>query len=726
LDLCAFDGEGNIKTRKQVQALLKGKLFRGILIGAASFLVTVLLYELLLFQPLERKSWDLRLRLFSKPSHADEDIVLFLIDQYSLDVYEEQQGLPWPWPREMYSYLADYLEEGGARAVFFDFIFSESSVYGVEDDLRFASSLKKAGNVFLPVFLSRQDKGPEETNTELLKTHSMDVSEKRAVPVFQVKSVTSPNRELLSVSKGIGNVQFSPDEDGIFRRIPLLFSYNNMILPALPLAIAEFIGDNRVEVKRRGSIWFAEKKIPLDDSGRMVIKYHGPQGTYPAYSVASIINSWAQISEGTEPQVSPDVFSGKIVLVGSSAPGIYDLRPTPFSSVCPGVEIQAAVLDNILNRDFISFPGKIVVLCLILFSALFTGAGVSVLQRSWAIGLFFILCLVIPAALSILFFFSGYWLEFTAPEFAAVTAFISAALLNYSLEGKKRRFIKNVFRFYLSPSLIDMIVKNPEILRLGGDKKEITSFFSDIQGFTSISESLNPEELVDLLNLYLSEMSGIIINYSGTLDKYEGDAVIAFWNAPLEQADHAVKACKAALDCQNKLKDMASLFESKYGHVLSVRIGINTGPAVVGNMGSYRRFDYTAIGDTVNLASRLEGACKQYRVPILIGQNTYSEVKDQILTREVDIIRVVGKNRPERVFEIIAETGKATKDQQKLVSDFQEALTGYKNQEWEKAAVLFQGIKDDALAGLYAARCAEFAKNPPPEHWDGVFGLKIK
>lgn len=685
-----------------------------------------MLYELRLFQPLERKSWDLRLRLFSKTSHADKDIVLFLIDQYSLDFYEEQQGLPWPWPREMYSYLADYLEAGGVKAVFFDFIFSESSVYGVEDDLRFASSIKKSGNVFLPVFLSREDKGPEESNTELLKPFSLRGLEKQAGSIYPMKSVTLPNRELLSVSKGIGNVQFSPDEDSIFRRIPLLFSYNELTLPALPLAIAGFFGESRIEVRRSGGIWFDKKRIPLDDSGRMVIKYHGPQGTYSTYSVASIINSWAQINEGIQPQVPPDVFSGKIVLVSSSAPGIYDLRPTPFSSVCPGVEIQAAVLDNILNRDFISFPGETVVLCLILLSALFTGVGASVLRRSWVIGLFFILCLVLPAALSCLFFFSGYWLEFAAPEFAVVTAFISAALLNYSLEGKQRRFIKNVFRFYLSPSLIDMIVKDPEILKLGGDKREITSFFSDIQGFTSVSENLSPEELVDLLNLYLSEMSGIIINYSGTLDKYEGDAVIAFWNAPLELADHAVNACRAALDCQSKLKEMGSLFKSKYGHELFARIGINTGPAVVGNMGSHRRFDYTAIGDTVNLASRLEGACKQYRVPILIGQDTYSEVKEWILTREVDIIRVVGKSRPVKVFEIIAEKEKATGAQQKLVSDFQEALTEYKNREWEKAAALFQGIKDDALAELYKARCIGFVKNPPPEEWDGVFGLKIK
>ncbi|HZX11402.1 MAG TPA: adenylate/guanylate cyclase domain-containing protein, partial [Acidobacteriota bacterium] len=251
-------------------------------------------------------------------------------------------------------------------------------------------------------------------------------------------------------------------------------------------------------------------------------------------------------------------------------------------------------------------------------------------------------------------------------------------------------------------------------------------FFTDIKGFTSISEGLPPEELVELLNLYLSEMSDIILSYQGTLDKYEGDAIIAFWNAPLEQENHAYNACRAALDCQKRLKKMRSHLKSQYGHELFMRIGINTGPAVVGNMGSRRRFDYTAIGDTVNLASRLEGACKQYRVSILIGEETFHQIRDKILTREVDVIRVVGKSRPVKVFEIIAEKDKMDDSKMKLASDFQEALIKYKNREWKKAKALFQNIKGDDLAGLYVERCEEFEKSSPPLDWDGVFDLEIK
>ncbi|HZX11758.1 MAG TPA: CHASE2 domain-containing protein, partial [Acidobacteriota bacterium] len=447
---------------------IKGKFFRGTLIGLASFILVFLLQEFQLFQPLEWKSWDLRLRLFSKASHADKDIVLFLIDQYSLDVYEKQQGLPWPWPREFYSYLVNYLHHGGAKAICFDLIFSESSFYGVQDDLVFASSIKEAGNVFLPVFLSQKQDEFKELDPDVLKPFTWELSENGTDPVYQMNSVTLPVKELLPGLRGVGNVRFSPDEDGIYRRIPLLFSYEEMTIPALPLEVSEFVSSGKIHAKDNQSIWLENRKIPLDDSGQMVIKYYGPQGTYPTYSVASIINSWAQINKGLDPQISPDEFEGKVVFIGSSAPGIFDLRSTPFSSVYPGVEVQATLLNNILNKDFISFPGKPVVLFFILFFTLFTGVGVSLLKRPWVISLFFIVCLALPAVASIVFFFLGYWLEFVAPEFAALTAFISAALLNYSLEGRQRRFIKNVFRFYLSPSLIDMIVDDPGLLKLGG------------------------------------------------------------------------------------------------------------------------------------------------------------------------------------------------------------------------------------------------------------------
>jgi len=694
---------------------MQKKVIRGILVGLVAFCVSFLVYSLKLSRELEWKSWDLRLRLFATPSQASKEIVLFLIDQYSLDLYEKQQGLPWPWPRQMYSAVIKYLQAGGAKVIFFDLILTEGSGFGVEDDRNFAEAMAKAGDVFLPIFISQKEKEIEATAPNLLSRFSIKAKGIQSKAIFRSTSITIPVENLLNSARGVGNVQFSPDRDGIYRRLPLLFSYKGLILPSLPLLVSGFVqGEKKVF------------SIPLDESGQMIVRYHGPTGTYKSYSIASIINSWALIEEGKPPQIPPQEFRGKIVLVGTSAPGILDLRPTPFSAVYPGVEIQATAIDNLLKGDFIRIPPRVFPTIFTLFFALFTAIGISCLRSIWKIVLFFILCLIFPAAAISLAFASGFWLEFVTPEFSVLMSFIGASLLNYSLEGRQRRFIKNVFRYYLSPEVIERIIKNPSLLRLGGEKREITSFFSDVAGFTSISEGLSPEDLVNLLNAYLSEMTEIILSSGGTLDKYEGDAIIAFWNAPLDQPDHALRACQAALTCQKRLKELTPSFRDRFGHELVMRIGLNSGPAVVGNMGSRKRFDYTAMGDTVNLASRLEGACKQYKVPILIGETTFEKIKEDIVSREVDIIRVVGKKKPVRIFEIFGEKGEIPSSELERIATFQQALEAYRNKEWEKALTFFQKLKDDILAQMYVSRCLSLKQIHSLEGWDGVFDLKEK
>jgi adenylate cyclase len=320
----------------------------------------------------------------------------------------------------------------------------------------------------------------------------------------------------------------------------------------------------------------------------------------------------------------------------------------------------------------------------------------------------------------------GYWLEFVAPGFAVVVSFTAAMVLNYSFEGRQKRFIKTVFRHYLSPDVIDRVLEDPSLLRLGGEKRIITSFFSDVAGFTSISESLSPEELVNLLNDFLSEMTDIILSYAGTLDKYEGDAIIAFWNAPLDQPDHALRACRAALECQKRLEELRPVFAQKSGHELYMRVGLNSGPAVVGNMGSHSRFDYTAMGDTINMASRLEGACKHYSVPILVGDTTFQMAKDAIAAREVDLIRVVGKSKSERVYQILEEKSQASQDMQENVATFHQALDLYRNKRWDDALNLFRKIKDDKLSAVYVSRIEQLIQNPPPDDWSGVYDLTQK
>jgi adenylate cyclase len=615
----------------------------------------------------------------------------------------------------VYSAVIDYLRTGGAKVIFIDLVFSETSRSGVEDDADFARAMERTGNVFLPFALSQKEESFEETPPGLLERFSLPPGALPKQTYPKAISASLPMPQLLNASKGAGNVLFLPDPDGIFRRLPLASFYKNLLVPAAPLALARYL--------RGGEM---PPGIPLDGSGRLIIRYYGPLGTYKTYSIAAIINSWAQIEEGKAPQIPPAEFAGKTVFIGVSAPALLDLKPTPLSPVYPGVEIQATVLDNLLRQDYVRVQPFSFFVALILIFALLTAIGSSFLRKIWQTAIFFLVCLAIPCGAACLAFSSGYWLELVVPEFAVLTSFIGASLLNYSVEGRQRRFIKGVFRHYLSPAVIESIIEDPSLLRLGGQKREITSFFSDVAGFTAISEALSPEELVSLLNEYLGEMTGIILSAGGTLDKYEGDAIIAFWNAPLDQPDHALRACRSALLCQKRLADLQTRFTDRIGRPLLMRIGVNTGPAVVGNMGSSRRFDYTAMGDTINLASRLEGACKHYKVPILVGEETFVRVKEDIVARLVDTIRVVGKTNPVSVYEIIGVKGEVGVAELERLGIFDLAYKAYHNREWDKALGLFAKLEGDPLAGLYMARCESLRHAAPPEDWDGVFELKEK
>jgi adenylate cyclase len=721
------------------------KILRGLIVGIAVSVITLGLFFLDVFRVMEWKSWDLRLQTGADAEKTADDIVLIFIDQQSLDAYSDQQGLSWPWPRQMYAYLLDYLRQGGARAVVLDLIFSEASVWGVEDDALFSQGMKQSGNVFLPVHMSKEEDAFPSTMTSSLQKHAVSGKAIPSQAVFPANSVSLPVEELLNSCLRAGNVQFSPDGDGIYRRMPLAFSFAGKTYPSLPLAVLRFLEPD-----------FNITEVPLDRTGQMILNYSGPTRIYPAYAAAAVINSLAQLREGKEPQVPLGSFRNKIVLLGGSAPGLLDLRPTPFSPVSPGVGIHAAAVDNLLRRDFIRVPAVFVLICVVLFLSLGVALGTTLITKIWKLVLFALVSLCLPALLAWLSFHAGYWLEFVAPLFAVILSFASATVLNYQVEGRQKRFIKRVFHHYLSPHVIDRIIDDPGLLKLGGESREITSFFSDVAGFTSISEGLTPEELVDLLNDYLTEMTEIILDSGGTLDKYEGDAIIAFWNAPLDLWDHAARACRAAVDCQLRLKELNPRFKEQYGHELRMRIGLNSGPAVVGNMGSHRRFDYTAMGDTINLAARLEGACKQYGIETLASEFTHgrllgaeskhAEGRQQgnagqvgnegqpgivglqggVAVREVDIIRVVGKKRPVRIYEVLGKAEDMTEKQAFDLEQFRQALECYRNREWQKAEDLLRGLDQDPVARTYLGRIQDLKADLPPADWDGVFDLTKK
>ena len=592
---------------------LSNKFFRGLLAGIVAVILTLILWASGLIDTWEAKSWDWRVALMAKPGKATSNISLILLDQNSLDWAKETNGLTWPWPREVYGAIVNFCKRNGAKAVAFDVLFTDPSSYGVEDDAAFAQAVSDFGHVALATFLSNQSanhsRWPATVPLPSFQVIGLDQWQKNAagkVRTFTKSSI--PVEELASQAAVLCNVSLHPDPDGIFRKVDLLSIFDDKVLPSLGLGV--FLAANPVATLEFSPsiLKVGERKIPIDSNGDTILRYRGPSGTHKIYSAAAVLQSEIQILNGDQPNIrDPNAFRGKYIMFGFSAPGLYDLRPSPISGVYPGVEIYATLLDNFLSGDFMrQLPTPVTVTLLIILSLI---CAVSVTYFKSVLGSVIAIAVFIsfPVFLSFGAYQQGFWLPLVVQEIAIVVTIGLVLVINFATEGRQKRFIKNAFKHFLSPAVIEQLIVHPERLKLGGERRVLSIFFSDLQGFTTISENLEPEPLIELLNEYLTAMTDIIHEEGGTIDKYEGDAIIAFWNAPLEISDHAVKAVRAALRCQARLAEMRPAFRKRIGADMHMRIGINTGSAVVGNLGSHTRFDYTIIGDAVNLAARLEG-----------------------------------------------------------------------------------------------------------------------
>jgi adenylate cyclase len=476
-----------------------------------------------------------------------------------------------------------------------------------------------------------------------------------------------------------------------------------------------------------GQLTIGERILPIDAQGNVVLRYRGPTGTHKIYSADAILQYEGRLFEGQDLSASDKAMAedikDKYVLFGTSAAGLYDLRPTPVG-ISPGVEVHATMLDNFLSGDFIRKIPDWLTIMFVLALGLACAILASFLSHpvtNVVIGGIF---LFLPVLFSVGVYIQGFWLPLVVQEVAAAVTIVLMLAINYATEGHQKRFIKNAFKFYLSPAVIEQLMQHPEQLKLGGERRVLSMFFSDLQGFTSISEALDPEELTALLNEYLSAMCNIIQEEHGTIDKYEGDAIIAFWNAPLNIPDHALRAVRSALRCQRKLAEMRPVFKERIGKDLFMRIGINTGPAIVGNMGSHSRFDYTMLGDAVNLAARLEGVNKQFGTYTMISQLTLDQLDDAFAVRELARVAVVGRKEPVTVYEpMFREEYKAQKD---LFKTFSEGLALFYQGSFSQAQELFQSIQDrDPAAAAYAQKCQTYLMSPP-ENWKGVWVMTTK
>jgi len=674
----------------------------------------------------EAATWAWRVRALARPGTATSQIKVILLDQASLDWGRREMKLSWPWPREVYVPLLDFCARAGARAVAFDVLFLEPSYLGVEDDERLAEAVARSRAVAGAIYLGEGDARawPGTAPDPGWEVVGLDGWLARAPAGFHAASAAFPIPELAARCDVLGNVNEAPDEDGVFRRWRPFQVFDGRWVPSLALATHLVAERSRESGEATlalspGGLRVGSRNVPLDAAGRAILRYRGPSGTHAAYSAAAVIQSELRLQSGeVAPSVDPAVFRDAYVFFGFSAPGLMDLRSTPVHQAGRADEIHATALDNLLSGDFLRDPPPGVVAAGLALLALACAAATVAGRRAWHSGAAFVVGLALPFAAGFAAYDRGWTWPVAAGALADLLALTGGLLYNYSTEGRQKAFLKQAFRHYLSPVVIERLLEDPAQLRLGGERRELTIFFSDLQGFSSLSERLDPEALTQLLNDYLTDMTDIILEEGGTLDKYEGDAIIAFWNAPVGQPDHATRAVRAALWCQRRLADRRAEFRERSGVDLRMRIGIHTGEVVVGNMGSRERFDYTVLGDAANLASRLEGANKAFGTFLMVSETTWAAARG-FAGRELARLRVVGRQTPVRVFEPCEGAPPPG------WTEFARGLEAFGAGRFSEALAAFERAGDDPAARAYAQRCRRLAAEPPPE-WDGVWNLTEK
>lgn len=638
----------------------------------------------IVFNTFEHKSLDCRFRWLSDPQDARDDIVIINVDEESIKVMEPLFGR-WPWPRGVHAMLIHYLSL--AKAIAFDVLFTEKSGSIVtKDQVEDASQMIKriqAGDAsqledlshLIALLYQHNDEFLAQAMADVPKVYLADIFlpqgakdlssaqwiEPFSLPYNQSLSsicrfdqVTPPLKEFCQTVKGVGHINVMPDEDGPVRRALTLINFNQRLYPSLSMRLLiDLINPKKIEIRPGDGLYLDSLRIPIDQQGKMLINYLGGFGTYKYYPYWLIIYSYNQMSEGDRPVIPREVFKDKIILIGSTAGGLMDLRVNPFSPVYPGVEIHANIIDNVLSNSFLSRPSDFVNLLVMLIFSLVIGLLVPRLKP--IIGAVFTLEVLILYGLVAIYFFNYHrlWLEVFRPFLVIISSYLFILVYRYITVDKEQKRTKQAFSHYVNASVVEEILKDPEKLKLWGEDRVLTVLFSDIRGFTTISEQMEPQDVVSLLNEYLEVMTRVVFKYDGTLDKYVGDEIMAIFGAPLNQTDHAYRACLTALEMMKELKQLNLRLQSQGKPQLNIGIGINTGKMVVGNIGSELKKDYTVIGDNVNLGARLEGTNKEFGTNIIISEFTYQLIISQIKVRELGNVIVKGKQKPVRIYELV-------------------------------------------------------------------------
>ena len=606
--------------------------------------------------------------------------------------------------------------------------------------------MQAAGNVYLPFLMDNQQKPSadstvspailQKSSPDILKKATIALDDQELQPSKTLQTYTGeklPTPLLAQAAHGLGYINLTPDIDGTTRRLPLLAQVGNQTFMHIATSVARDILTADQATLRHRELRLGAVAIPLTTEQEMVIDWNGTleNRVYPVYPIGAVLRSFTDMQGGKKPLLDPALFRDKIVFVATTAAGTYDLRVTPLSAFAPGVLIHMSALDNILRHRHLQPASWWIFAASTLILTLGTAWAFMLIpsQRVKPVAIGGLAIAYYGLAIHA-FTSHGLWLDLAIPEGALAVSFAAAATVEYLTEGKQRRQLRTVFDKYMAAEVVDEIMRNPEAIRLGGEKKELSILFSDIAGFTSISERLDPETLVELLNKYLSAMTDIILQHRGNVNKYLGDGIMAIFGAPRGDPNHASLACFAALDSQAELVKRREQWKAEGQPEISARIGINSGWLVVGNMGSQARMEYTVMGDTVNLASRLEGANKYYDTLILLGPRTYELAAQDIEAREIDRMRVKGKKEPVVVFELLARKGGLSVEQHRVVETYVEGLEAYKRRDFKAATTQFQAAlaldPSDGPSRVYLERAKEYFMAPPPADWDGVYELKSK
>jgi adenylate cyclase len=666
------------------------KAVAGILIGLGAG-AAVLAADLLLIRaaggigstPLQRAeliTYDWRLAHTARPETARQDIALVEIDEYSLRNLQKFAGR-WPWPRVVHSMLVDYLAAAHAKLVAYDidfaeadtrkgFDFGDSTESGAESDDELVKSVKAAGNVMLLA-----DATFEGTLLDNSVSAIPDAGYHLDRPgIVERRVVFPPFAALAAAGVGLGHNLFILDPDGPIRHTVPFVRSGGRVVPSLGLAAAMrvagipaggvaldgdvlTIGDRIVPLERRR----VKTAAGADSYLWALVDFRGPallddlkHRPYPSYSFYDLEYSEEQILAGVKPNVDPSVFRGKIVFVGATATGLSDVFETPFAGAkMPGIQVHAAVADDLLSNRFLrQAPGGVRVASVVA-GAVAIGVVATLLPAWWASGIT-LAAFALFGWMATRLFAAGWWLNVSQPVLAGAFALFGGVAYQYFVEGREKRKMKKLFGQYVSKDVYAQLVDNPALARLGGQRREMTVLFSDIRGFTTVSESGQPEAIVQMLNEYFTRMVQVVFHYGGTVDKFVGDMVMALFSAPLDDLQHADHAVQAALDMIAELETLNQRWQAEGRPALDIGIGINTGPMIAGNIGSDQIMSYTVIGDAVNLGSRLESLNKQYGTRIIISDATRARLTGRFVLKPLGDVVVKGKTQPVAIFEVVS------------------------------------------------------------------------